>query len=386
MSGELTIEVVKDGAAVRRFVDFPERLYRDDPLWVPELRGAQFKMFRRQTAFFEHAEMELFLARRGGRGGEVVGRIAAIQNFGHNRHYGDTVGFFGFFECADDEAAGRGLLAAAEGWLRGRGLTVMRGPVNPSMNAECGLLIEGFDRPPMALMPYNPARYAGLLEGAGFVKCKDLYAYLQDIRAVGPGTPQGDRMLRLRKALIRRNPQVTVRPIDMRHYLEDVQRCMAVFEEARKKNWGYVPVTAAELRQTARDLRQIVDPELVLLAEVGGRPAGALLAIPNINVPLKAIGGRLFPLGFLRFFRELKRVGEIRVLGGAALEGDRTKGIAPLLAVEALLRALKRGYHTAEISWVLEDNQKSNASIEGALNPTRYKTYRIYEKALVSGQ
>ena len=175
-----------------------------------------------------------------------------------------------------------------------------------------------------------------------------------------------------------------VRTINLRHYEQDVLRAMAVFETARRNNWGYVPVTEAEIRQTARELRQVIDPEIVLLAEVAGRPAGALLAIPDINVPLKAVGGRLFPFGFLRFFRELKRVQSLRVLGVAALQEDRAKGITALLFVEAMLRAYRRGYRSAEASWVLEDNQMSNLSIQGALNPTRYKTYRIYEKPLAS--
>jgi hypothetical protein len=379
MNGELQITQVGGGGELRQFVDLPEHLYRGDPNWVPQLRSSEFKLFRKKTAFFAQADMALFLARRGG---QPVGRIAAIQNKAHNNHYQDSVGFFGYFECADDPEAAKGLITRAEEWLKGRGLTRIRGPVNPSMNGEVGFLIEGFDKPPMALMPYNPPRYPCLLEGLGFAKCKDLFAYWITQDNVAEGSDTKNRLLRLAEALHRRNPTVKLRTIDMKRYEEEVLRFMGVFEEARKKNWGYVPSTEAQLLETARNLKMIIDPEIVIIAEVDGRPAGALLAIPNINVPLAACHGRLFPLGFLTFFRELKRVKETRILGVAALREDRAKGITALLMVEMILRGIKRGYFSGEASWVLEDNQASNASIQGAVNAVKYKTYRIYEKAI----
>ena len=380
MTGQLLIRPVADRAALRRFADLPEHLYRLDPHWVPPLRSAQLHLLAGKTAFFQHAHMALFLAYRDGR---IVGRIAAIHNRAHNAHYSDTVGFFGFFECApDDRAAARGLLAAAENWLAARGLTVIRGPVNPSMNGQCGLLIEGFDRPPMALMPYNPPAYPALLESLGLAKCKDLFAYLIEYAGVRPGSEKGERLRRLGEALKKRNSGVTLRTIDMRRYQEDVLRFMAVFEEARKHNWGYVPLTRAEILETARELRRIIDPEIVIIAEVNGRPAGAMLAIPNFNLPLAAVRGRLFPFGFLRFFRELKRVREARILGSAALVHDRAKGITAALFVEILRRGIKRGYRSAEASWVLEDNQMPNLTIQGAADPVLYKKYRIYEKPI----
>jgi hypothetical protein len=379
MKGNLNIREVDGGGELRQFVDLPEHLYRGDPNWVPALRSSEFKLFRQKTAFFAQAEMALFLAWREGR---PVGRIAAIHNKAHDNHYQDTVGFFGYFECADDAEAAKGLLARAEEWLKGRGLTRIRGPVNPSMNGECGLLIEGFGKPPMALMPYSPKRYIELLEGWGFAKCKDLFAYWVTQDDVAEGSETKNRLLRLSEALHRRNPSVKLRTLDMKRYEEEVLRFMAVFEMARKKNWGYVPSTDVQILETAKNLKMIIDPEIVIIAEVDGRPAGALLAIPNINIPLKAVNGRLFPFGFLKFFRQLKRVNETRVLGVAALQEDRAKGITALLMVEVLLRGIKRGYFSAEASWVLEDNQASNASIQGAVNAVKYKTYRIYEKAI----
>jgi hypothetical protein len=383
MSGDLTIRRADDARGRRRFLDLPFQLYRDDPCWVPPLRRAASKLHAGRTAFFQHAEMALFLAQRGGRD---VGRVAAIHNQAHNAHHGDRVGFFGFFECRpDDGAAAGGLLAAAEDWLRSRGLTSLRGPVNPSMNAECGLLVDGFGMPPFAMMPYNPPAYAALLESAGLRKCKDLYALRIIIENLLPGTEARQRLDRLATALHRRHPEVALRPVDMRNYKREVVRFMGVFEEARRNNWGYVPVTERELLETAGDMKGIIDPEIVLVAEVDGEPAGALLAIPNINRSLAVAKGRLGPLGLFRFLREMRHVMDMRVFGVAALEKHRLKGITALLFLEVILRGSVRGYRVAEASWILEDNQMSDQTITNAFKPEHYKTYRIYEKAIAAG-
>jgi hypothetical protein len=384
MNGELHIRPADDGRSRKQFLELPFRLYRNDPNWVPPLRSAQAKIFSGKTAFFDHgrAEMALFLAERSG---VTVGRIAAIHNRAHNAHYRDDVGFFGFFECdgQDVEAAGA-LLKRVEGWLGARGLKTLRGPVSPSMNGECGLLIEGFDRPPMALMPYNPQSYVGFLESAalGLSKCKDLYAYLIDAEEVRPGTAPGDRLVRLVAAMRRRHPEVTVRSVDMRNYPRDLLRFIDVFEEARRDNWGCVPLTKEEIFETAAQMKRVIDPSLVIVAEVNGEPAGALLAIPNLNRGLAAVKGRLLPLGFLRFFRELKRVTEARVLGIAALKKYRRMGITAMLLLEEIHCCVAGGYRWVEASWILEDNQLSDETIRSALVPRRYKTYRIYEKQL----
>jgi len=380
MSDELRIRESSAARSRRAFLDLPFRLYRDDPHWVPPLRRTQAKTFARRTAFFANADMALFLAERAGR---AVGRVAAIHNKAHNAHHGDRVGFFGFFECApgEDEAA-RALLARAERWLGDRGLDAIRGPVNPSMNAECGLLIDGFDRPPMVMMPYNPARYAGLLEACGLRKCKDLYAYLVEATKVGAGTEAHERLLRTVRAVRRRHPEVTVRPLDMRKYEEEVLGFFGIFEQARGNNWGHVPVTKAEAMEAAAEMKPLVDPEIILQAEVSGRPAGACLALPNANRGLAAARGRLFPFGFLRFLRAMRGLPEIRIFGVAALERYRHLGITAILLLETILRGIPRGHTVGEASWVLEDNVMSNRTLTRALVPRRYKTYRIYEKPI----
>ncbi len=364
----------------RRFLDLPFRLYGDDPLWVPPLRSSRSRLFAGKTAFFDHAEMALFLAERKGR---VVGRVAAIHNTAHNDFHKDRTGFFGFFECEDDDSdAAAALVAAAEAWLGGRGLDLMRGPVNPSMNAECGTQITGFDHPPVALMPCNPPSYPRLLEGAGLRKVKDLYAYFLRQDKLSPGRKAHDRLLRSSRLLARRYPAVSIRPLDIRKMKDDILRFMPVFEEARRDNWGYVPVSAAEVAEMVGEFRSVVDPEIIILAEVDGNPAGISLALPDINVGLSKMNGRLLPFGFLRFRRAMKRVTHMRIFGIAALEKYRHAGVTARLLNEIILRGTARGYRTGEASWVLEDNVQSNRMIENLLDPEHYKTYRLYEKAV----
>jgi len=382
MIAELTIQRVGNRRGRRRFLDLPFALYRDHPHWVPPLRRAQAKVLAGTTAFFDRAEMALFLAERGRR---AVGRIAAIHNRAHNDHHNDRVGFFGFFECdPTDAAAARGLFDHAERWLAERGLASVRGPVNPSMNAECGLLIDGFDRPPMVMMPYNPPEYARLVEAAGLTKCKDLYAYLIRGRVVDEGKGR-NRMDRLAEVIRRRHPQVHVRPLNMKRYEQEVQGLMDIFEAARADNWGHVPLTDKEVLEMARDMKRVVDPDLIFVCEVDGRPAGVSVALPNVNRALAAARGRLLPWGFLRFMLAMRRIHEIRILGIAVLERYRHLGIAPLMMLETILRGRAKGIDVGEASWVLEDNDMSNRTIQNVLGPEHYKTYRIYEKPVAHG-
>jgi len=380
MNGSLQILPVRTARRRRQFRGFPYAKYAGNPYWVAPLRTTQAKLFRKKPRFFDRADMALFLALRAGR---VVGRIAAIENRAHNEHYGDKLGFFGFFECIDDdkEAAG-GLVDAAGEWLAARGLQHMRGPVNPSMNSECGLLIMGFDSPPAILMPYNPPAYAALLESAGLRKEKDLIAYDVRIDKMKPGTRVHSRLSRLVERMHRRYPEVTVRKLDMSSYEDEILRFMHVFEEARRQNWGYVPVREKELLETARDMKQIVDPRIVVLAEVDGEPAGVSLSIPDVNLALLGLNGRLLPFNVFRFLHRLKRLRECRIFGIASLEKYRHMGITSLLLMHNILWAMEFGYDRGEASWVAEDNIRSSRTIEHGLDPVHYKTYRVYRKAL----
>ncbi len=382
MSGQIQVCRVDGWRGCTRFIDYAFQRYRGDGCWVPPLRSALKKVISGKTAFSQHAEIVLFLARREG-SSRACGRVAAIHNPRHNEQHGDKIGFFGFFECdLNDAATARALIGAAEKWLAQKGLTRLRGPVSPSMNAECGLLVDGFDRPPVALMPYNPPDYPALLEAAGLARCKDLYAYFVEEAHVQEGTDERARLLRAAELLNRRYPQVKIRPIDMRNFEQEVLRLTEIFEQARRNNWGYVPVTKAEVLEMARDLRRIINPQLVLVAEVDGQPAGASMAIPDINVGLAAARGRMLPLGMFRFLSAMKRVELIRIFGIATLEQYRHMGITAMMMLQTILNGLAEGYNQAEASWVLEDNDMSNRTIQNLVAPRLYKTYRIYEKPI----
>jgi GNAT superfamily N-acetyltransferase len=365
---------------INQCIELPFLLYKNDPNWVPPLRSQIKKVFAGRTAFFERAEMALFLAVRGE---EPVGRIAAIHNRAHNEYYKDRTGFFGFFECKpDDRESAQELLKTAEDWLRQRGLQTARGPVNPSMHSECGLLIWGFDSPPMALMPYNPPQYAEMLESAGYRKCKDLLALIVKAERVKEGTPYYERLMKLSEIIKRRYPEIRLRTINMKKYYDEVKKFMSVFEEARKNNWGYVPVTESELMEVASGLKMVIDPDLVVVAEVKDTPAAVGLAIPNINRGLIAAGGRLFPFGIFKFIRAMRNQNEMRVFGVATLPEYRIKGLTALIFGEIVLRGLRKGYKIGEASWILEDNLMSARTITDALSAEHYKTYRIYEKLI----
>lgn len=383
MSSPIEIRPAGDARSRKRFLTLPYDLYRGDPNWIPRLRMDQRPMFAGQTAFFADAEMGLFLARRGD---AVVGRIAAIHNRAHNAFHHDKTGFFGFFECArDDGEAADALFGAAEGWLAERGLHTLRGPVNPSMNSECGLLIQGFDDPPTVMMPYNPPYYAELFERNGFCKCKDLYAYSFTRSDVEPGSPTYERLRRIANTARAMNPRCEVHCLAGRSAGKEILRVMDAFEVARQQNWGYVPMSDAERREAVAALRGIVDPEIVVLAEVDGQTAGVLFAIPDVNQILAGSGGRLFPFTLFKFLRLRAYATRARIIAIAVLPQYRQTGVLALLFFEGLERSLRGRYQVAEASWVLEDNATSNHVIRRLLKVAPYKVYRIYEKSIQQG-
>lgn len=353
---------------LRTFLRFPWRIYAGDPAWVPPLLADQQQQFSAKNPFFRQAEVVAFLARRQG---VPVGRIAAIWNRTHCETHGEPVGFFGFFECVEDGDVAGALLHVARDWLRGRGLRRVRGPVNFSTNDECGLLVEGYGRPPVLMMPYNPPYYAGLLEGAGLTRVKDLFAYLVEIPA---GLPE--RVLHGAAAAEGRGARI--RPVEMRRFGEELEVIRSIYNEAWSQNWGFVPLTAEEMAFTGRRLRQLVVPELALIADLGGGPAAFMLVLPDYNQALKDLDGRLFPLGWLRFLVARRRIdgGRLMVFGTRA--AHRRKGLDALLYREALRGLNRLRYSWCEISWVLEDNLLIDAAVS-RWGGRRYKTYRIYE-------
>ncbi len=371
-AGGVVIKLVNTPALVRSFVDLPYRLYRGDPHFVPPLRRDEIRRLSpAHYPFFRHAEMALWLAMSGDR---VVGRIAAIEDRLYEETRGERIAWFGFFEADSAETAG-GLLATVEQWAAGRGLPVVRGPVNPSLNDNGGVLVEGFDSDPYVLMPYNPISYAGFIEQAGYRKAKDLLAW-----SIQVSPPIGDRIARVAERVKRRH-DVTVRTVNLRKFDDELAVLQSIYREAWQDNWGFVAPTDAEIRQLAIELKPVLDPELLLFAEAHGTPVGCAVAIPDVNQVLKKMGGRILPFGWLHFLNRRHIITQLRVLLVGVLPGYRKTGLYPLIISELQRRALARRYVSAELSWTLEDNVEVNAGIEAA-GGRRSKTYRIYERPI----
>jgi ribosomal protein S18 acetylase RimI-like enzyme len=371
-------------AATRRerkqFVRLPWQIYGDDPNWVPPLIGQmESTLDPRENPFFEHAEATYYLAWQYGR---PVGRIAAIVNFLHNTYHGETTGFWGFFEAQRDPKVVRALLDQVADDLRQRGMTEMRGPMNPSINAECGMLIDGFDKMPAILMPYNPSYYPELIEDAGQRKLIDLYAYLILAKNAGCEEENIQRLQRLADAVRRRHPSITVRSLDMARYEQEAEGLNDLFNAARRDNWGFVPVTDEEFAQAAGEMKSLIDPEYVFLAHDGEKLVGCLLSLPDINPVLKKCNGRLLPFGWLRLLLGKRRIRRCRVFGAAVLPEYRNHGVAALLFDHIVREGHRLGYEAAEMSWVAENNARSAHSLEAAFNVEPYKRYRIYTAEL----
>jgi GNAT superfamily N-acetyltransferase len=360
-----------------RFVKAQWRFYQQDPRWVPPLIFDRMKLLdTRRNPFYKHSDIVLFLAEdRTG----LIGRIAAIINEHHNRTHADRVGFFGFYESIYSQDVTSALLDAASEWLSNRGMTHIRGPVNPSMNDECGLLVEGFDRPPVILMPYNPPYYSSLLEGWGLRKVMDLYAYLLD--------QENYRSYKLERLLnvVRKRTGVTIRSMNFRNraqFRRDVATLKELYNAAWEKNWGFVKMTDEEFDFLAADLKQVADENLVLIAEIGGRAVGFALALPDINECLiHNRSGHLLP-GVWHIITKRNRITTVRIIVLGVLEQYRGSGIDGVLYAEIGERAKARGICWGEASWILETNGPMNNALQNTMHGVRYKTYRLYERPI----
>jgi GNAT superfamily N-acetyltransferase len=364
------IVAVQDKKSWGQFVDLPYRLYRGHPYWVPPLRIAQKELFNtRKHPFYAHAEMQTFLARRNG---EVCGRVAAILDRNFNAFWREEAGFFGFFESVDDVEVARGLMEAARRWLRDRGARVIRGPMNPSTNYECGMLVEGFDSSPVVMMPYNSPSYPRLMEAVGLCKGKDLFAWSVTTDAVDE-----EKAMRVADKAVETN-HVAIRPLRMKSFDQDVEIVWNLYNSAWSRNWGFVPMTREEFLHEAAEMKQILKPDLALVGEVDGRAVGFALALPDINIALKHAGGRLFPLGLFKILYHQRLIRNIRVILLGVIEEYRTTGVAAGFYAALIRNGRRLGYERSEMSWILEDNVLMNRSLE-AMGARKYKTYRIYE-------
>jgi len=370
---EIKVERVRNRDALVKFVKFQWKTYQGDPHWVAPLFMERMDFLDpRRNPFFDHATVELYLAYRHG---QIVGRIAAVDDRNYNAFHESKVAAFGLFESIDDPDVAQALLARVEEFARERGLTSVMGPASFSSNYEFGLLVEGFDRDPAIMMPYNPSYYQGLIEGAGYQKAKDLWAFDIDI-AVDPN----EKVTRIAEK-IREREGVVIRSVDIKDFEGELARIKTVYNAAWEKNWGFVPFTDAEFEHLGRDMKAIVKPELLLIAEVKGKPVAFSMTLPNANEVLKRLNGRLFPFGILKALYYGNKIKSARLVTLGIVAGYRRRGLDSILTLETLRAARKIGYTRGEISWTLEDNHLVNRAIM-AFGSKRSKTYRVFEKAL----
>jgi GNAT superfamily N-acetyltransferase len=370
------IEVTRalDALEKDRFIKFQWRIYRDDLHWVPPLLMERHEFLDpAKNPFYLHADVALFLARRGG---EIVGRIAAVEDRNFNAFHKTKTAYFGLFESVNDREVAASLLAAAKDWARWRGLDTILGPMNLSTNYEVGLLVEGFDSDPYLQMTYNPRYYGALLESCGLTKAKDLFAWERSA-----ATPPPERFARIADK-IRQHEGITIRSVNLRHFDAEVERIKEVYNAAWEQNWGFVPMTDPEFDKLAKDLKQFVAPDLCLIAESEGEPIAFSLTVPDYNQPLKKLNGRLttfgLPIGLLKLLWNARKIDRVRLMALGVKTGWRRRGIDAVLVVETIRRTRELGYAGGEVSWTLEDNDLVNRAIESC-GCTRTKLYRMYE-------
>jgi GNAT superfamily N-acetyltransferase len=374
----VSVETVRTRRELNEFLKLPWAIYRGDPHWVAPLLSQQRELLdRRKHPFHQHAEVEYFLARRGGK---AVGRIAAIVNHQHIQFHGEQAGFFGFFESIDDQEVARQLFQASGAWLRARGMTVQRGPASFSSNEEFGLLVEGFDGPPVILMTYNPPYYQRLIESSGLVKAKDLLAYWTSRE-----TDRMEQFARLTRVVekISKRVDLTLRPANMKRFDEEIQVLKTIYNRAWQLNWGFVPFTDAEIEYAGRQLKSIIDPDLCTFAFVGDEPVGAAISVPDLNVALRHVKGRLLPFGFAKlvWYTRVRKIRRARLMLLGVVQHYQRRGIDAALVAANIRVALSKGYQDAEFGWVLEDNKiLLNALEYWGLTP--YRRYRVYEGQL----
>ncbi len=376
-SDALRVVPVTGKADLDRFIALPETVLGADPAWVPPLQlERRMHLSAKSNPYFQHARWQAWIAWRGAR---PVGRISAQVDDLHLERHADATGFFGMLDAEDDPDTFAALFAAAEDWLRGEGMRRVRGPFSLSINDEVGLLVDGFDTPPVFMMGHARPYYAARVESCGYRKAKDMLAYL-----VAPDFPAPKVMQRL---LAKSGRSVRVRPIDRRRFDQELAVLRDIFNDAWADNWGFVPFTEAEFKELGHSLRLLIAPELIQVAEVDGEPAAFIVALPNVNEAIRDLHGRLLPFGWAKLLWRLKvrfpRSARVPLMGVRRRFHDTPLGPGlAFLVIDAVRRHLvARGVRQVELSWVLEDNAGMCNIIE-AIGGRAYKRYRVYEKPL----
>jgi len=369
----MTLTPVNSSREQKQFIDFPHDLYQGDPNYVPELYIAQKELLsKKKNPFFEHSKAELCLAKDAQ--GKVIGRIAAIRNNKYNEFAGEQSGFFGMFDVVDDYEVAKALLDWATEWIKNEGLNKVIGPANFTTNDTAGLLVEGFDSPPVVQMTYNKSYYADFLERYGFTKQQDLLAYF--IKSKNSNMRVFDLTQSLQERLEKRG--IFIRQVNMKKFAQEVDRLHEIYVAAWDKNWGFVPPTKKEFEHLAEGMKLIIDSDFVYIAEKDQEPIGFVVAIPDVNIVTRTIKrGRLLPTGIFKLLFGKSKINRVRVILMGIKEEYRRLGIEGVFYANLIRTALDKGYDEAEASWILENNQAMRAGLE-RFNMKAYKRYRMY--------
>jgi GNAT superfamily N-acetyltransferase len=377
--GELTVRPVRSRRDLKRFVKVPFRLHRDHPRWVAPLVFERMEFLNsRKNPYFEHAEAEYFLAERDG---EPVGRISAQIDRRWDEFQDGNDAMFGFFESEDDAGTVAALLDAAAEWARGRGRTRILGPMDFTTNDEVGILIEGYEHRPMILEPWHPPHYRKLIEARGFAKAMDVLMWELNFGELRDGE-RFDPAIHAAAERALSEEGIVIRNMRKRDMANEIRRFMDVYNEAWGSNWGFVPITDAEVEFQAKNLKQVLDEDWAFMAEKGGEPVGAALTLPDINQVMAKLNGRLLPFGWLRFLLGRRRIDRLRVFALGVKHDYRHTGVAAGLYLKHLETAARPGaIKGGDMGWILETNGPMNRAMEG-MGGKVVKKYRIYEKAL----
>jgi len=377
--GNVTIRPVRTRRELKRFVKVPFGLHRDHPQWVAPLIFERMEFLdREKNPYFEHAEVEYFIAERAG---EPVGRITAQIDHRWDEYQGGSDALFGFFETANDPEVAAALLAAATEWAREQGRSRILGPMDFTTNDELGILVEGFDRRPMILEPWHPPHYGVLIEAEGFAKAMDVQMWELQFGDLKEGE-SFDPAIHAAAEKALNDEGIVIRNMRKRDMAAEVRRFMDVYNEAWGDNWGFVPITDAEVEFQAKNLKQVIDEEWAFMAEKDGEVVGAALTLPDINQVLTKLNGRLLPFGWLRFLLGKGKVDQLRVLALGVKHDYRHTGVAAGLYLKHLETAAQPGaIGGGEMGWILETNGPMNRAMEG-MGGKVVKKYRIYERSL----
>lgn len=375
-NSKVTVRPVMSYRDMGKFIDVPWHVYANDPLWVPPLRLERRFHFSRFNPFFKHGEWQAWVAFQNG---QAVGRISAQIDSLHQERYGTDSGHFGLFECIDDAEVCAALILNAEAWLASRKIRQVCGPFNLSINQECGILVDGFDTPPVIMMPHSPRWYGRLLEEQGYHPVKDLLAYKVRVDFEMPHVMQ---------ILINRfSPKIKLRTLNRNQFDAEMEMLRDIFNDAWSENWGFIPFTREEFSELGSSLRLLLPDEFIQVAEVDGKPSAFMVGLPNLNEVLAELNGSLFPFGWLKLVNRIRnhqiRTGRIPLMGVRKQFHNTPLGLAlACLVIDAPRQAaIARGMQEVEMSWILEDNVAMR-SILDSIGSEQYKCYRIFGKTL----